>query len=79
MGKTNYLRRNYVVRPPMKLAPWSGKSLNGPGHEKTCFMLYANNKDADQPAHPRSLISVLVVRCFDSIIPILAICKISRL
>ena len=24
--------------------------------------LYANNKDADQPAHPRSLISAFVVR-----------------
>ena len=31
-------------------------------------MLYANNKGADQPAHPRSLISAFVVRCLDSII-----------
>ena len=50
-----------------------------PYHEKTCFMLYANNKDADQPVHPRSMISVFVVRCLDRIIPILAISKISRL
>ena len=28
---------------------------------------YANNKGADQPAHPRSLISAFVVRCLDSI------------
>ena len=28
-----------------------------PGHEKTCLILYANNKGADQPVHPRSLIS----------------------
>ena len=35
--------------------------LNEPFHEKTCFMLYANNKDTDQPAHSRSLISVFVV------------------
>ena len=28
----------------------------------------ANNKDADQPAHLRSLISAFVVRCLDSII-----------
>ena len=31
-------------------------------------MSYANNKGADQPAHPRSLISAFVVRCLDSII-----------
>ena len=30
------------------------------------FMLYANSKDADQPAHPCSLISAFVVRCPDS-------------
>ena len=44
-----------------------------PDHEKTCFMSYANNKGKGQPAHPRSLIGVFVVRCLDSIIPILAI------
>ena len=42
-------------------------------------MSYANNKDADQPAHPRSLINVLVVRLLDSVTPILAKSKISRL
>ena len=26
-----------------------------------CLMRYANNKSADQPAHPRSLISTFVV------------------
>ena len=39
----------------------------------TCFMPYANNNDADQPAHPRSLIRAFVVRrCLDSIIAILS-------
>ena len=33
------------------------------------FLLYANNKGADQPAHPRSLISAFVIHCLDSIIP----------
>ena len=42
------------------------------GHEKMCLMPYANNKDADQPAHPRSLISVFVVRCLDSIFPLVS-------
>ena len=27
-----------------------------PGQEKMCLMSYANNKGADQPAHPRSLL-----------------------
>ena len=30
-------------------------------------MPYANKKVADQPAHPRSLISTFVVRCLESI------------
>ena len=40
--------------------------------------LYANNKGADQPAHPCSLISTFVVRCLDSVICIFAISKVSR-
>ena len=38
---------------------------------------YANNKGADQPVHPHSLISTFVVRCLDCIIPLLAKSKIS--
>ena len=41
-----------------------------------CLMSYANNKGADQPAHPRSLISVFVVRCLDSIISLDSIAEI---
>ena len=51
---------------------------HGPGHAKMCLMSYANNKGADQPAHPRSLISTFVVRCLGSMICILAISKVSR-
>ena len=40
---------------------------------------YANNKDADQPAHLRSLISVFVIRCLDSIMPLVSISEISNL
>ena len=40
-----------------------------------CLMPYANNKGADQPVHPRSLISTFAVRCLDSMICILAISK----
>ena len=48
---------------------------NGPGYTKTCLMPYANNKGADQPGHPCSLVSTFVVRCLDSMICILAIPK----
>ena len=44
-----------------------------------CLMSYANNKGADQPAHPRSLISAFVVRCLDSIISLDSISEISSL
>ena len=40
-------------------------------------MLYANNKGADQPVHPRNLISAFVVHCLDSIIPLVSISEIS--
>ena len=41
-------------------------------------MPYANNKGADQPAQPRSLISTFVDRYLDSMICILALSKVSR-
>ena len=59
--------------------------LSEPGHEKMCIMSYANNKGADQTAridqhaHPRSLISAFVVRCFGSIISQDSKAEISRL
>ena len=43
------------------------------------FMPYANNKGADQPANPRSLISAFVVHCLDSIIHLVSISKLSSL
>ena len=49
------------------------------GHEKMSLTSYANNKGADQPAHPRSLISTFVARCLDSIISLDSIAEISRL
>ena len=47
--------------------------------QKNLFMAYVNIKGADQPAHPRSLISTFVARILDGLIPILAIFEISRL
>ena len=58
---------------------WPKPNTFEPGHEKMCLMAYANNKGADQPAHPRSLISAFVVRCLDTIISLNSIAEISRL
>ena len=46
-----------------------------PGREKTCLISYANNKGADQPAHPRSLISAFAVRCLDSVMSLVSVTK----
>ena len=42
-------------------------------------MPYANNKGADQPVHPRSLISAFIVRCLDSVMSLVSVTKISSL
>ena len=54
-------------------------SIYDPGHEKTCLMSYKDNKGADQPAHPRNLISAFVVRCLDSVMSLVSVTKISSL
>ena len=43
-------------------------TLYGPQREKTCLRGFANIKGADQPAHPRSLISAFVIRLLESFI-----------
>ena len=43
------------------------------------FIQYANNKGAYQPAHPHSLISAIIVRCLDSITPLVSISGTSSL
>ena len=52
-----------------KLTPY------GPGHAEK-YVPYANSKGADQPEHPRSLISTFVVPCLDRSICILDISKV---
>ena len=42
--------------------------LIGPLREKTCLRGFANNTGADQPAHPRSLISTFVIHFSNSTI-----------
>ena len=42
-------------------------------------MSFANNKGADQTAHPRRLISAFVVRCLDSVMSLVSVTKLSSL
>ena len=51
--------------------------LYGPLREKICLWRFSNNTGADQPAHPRSLISASVIRKLESIISKHATGKIS--
>ena len=49
----------------------------GPQHNKTCLRGVVNNKGADQPAHPCSLISDFAIHCLESIISNFATDEIS--
>ena len=50
----------------------------GPRREKTCLRGFANNKGADEPVHPRSLISAFVICLLVSIISRHAMSVISK-
>ena len=50
---------------------------NGKCGEKTWLRRFANNKGADQPAHPRCLISVFAIRFLESTISKLTTSEIS--
>ena len=69
-GPTKYhITQNYAITElPLLFA-----------YGKNRFSPYANNKGADQPAHPRSLISTFVVPYLDNIKSIFAKSTISRL
>ena len=53
----------------------NGYPLYGPRRQKTCLWRFANNKGADQPAHPHSLISAFVIRLMESMTSKLATSK----
>ena len=53
--------------------------LFGPRREKTGLQGFENNTGADQPAHPRSLISAFVIRSLEITISKLATSEISFL
>ena len=48
-----------------------GQLIIGPRHKKNLSLVFAN-KGADQPAHPRRLISTFVIHFLESIISKLA-------
>ena len=50
-----------------KSGPWmdSKAFINGPRRKKKLSSGFASNKGADQPGHPRRLISAFVIRCFE--------------
>ena len=52
-------------------------TVHGPRREKICLRGFANNKGADQAAHPRSLISTFVIRLLECIISRLATREVS--
>ena len=54
---TNTVQYQYLAKP----------TINGPRRKKTCLRGFAKNTGADQPAHPRSLISAFVIRFVESI------------
>ena len=53
------------------------KLIYGPRREKTCLGEFVNNKGADQPARPRSLIGACDICLLESIISKLATSEIS--
>ena len=59
------------------LGKFHGVISDGAQCEKICFRGFANNTSADQPVHPRSLISAFVIRILESIICNLATGEIS--
>ena len=46
---------------------------------RKCVMSYTDNKGADLPAHPRSLISAFVVPYLDSVMCLVSVTKVSSL
>ena len=49
----------------------------GLSSQENLTLLHANNKDTDQPAHPRSLVRAFVIRLLEIIISRLASGEIS--
>lgn len=57
-----------VVIESTRIDMWDESLHFEPGHGKTCFLTYTNNKRADQTTYRCSLISALAVDYLDSMI-----------
>ena len=55
-----------ILFTPVVDIPHRYQPVYGPRREKTCLRGFGNNTGADQPAHPRSLISAFVIRFLES-------------
>ena len=72
--KLGFFKSVYLYTPCPKLQPKTfTESTNSTSVYSSSGLV--NNKGADQPAHPHSLISALVFRYFESIISRLSIAK----
>ena len=74
---TGQLEPYLIAKPRRQVFSWCGSfSPRGvwiwASSWENLLLPFANNKRADQPAHPCSLISIFVVRSLDSIIPVVA-------
>ena len=56
-------QKKKFINENRRTMPWIG-----PQRKKPCLREFVNNEDADQPAHPRSLVSAFVIRLLESII-----------
>ena len=59
-------KSGFIFKDGCRLKGLFEQKKYGPRREKTCLRGFANNKGADQPAHPR-LISTFVIHLLESI------------
>ena len=66
-----YIACSFRKASVLILLNWNMDILFRPRSEKACLQEFANNTCADQPAHPRSLVSAFVVLILES-----TVCKL---
>ena len=72
VGSLNICAGCSIFHHNYKYCLFNCNNIIGPRREKSCLRGFANNKYADQPAHPRRLISAFVIRFLESSISKLA-------
>ena len=64
---------------PIETGRWRNIDRNFSHVMRKPVYAICEQKGAGQPVHPRSLISAFIVRCLDSVIPLVSISEISSL